>query len=165
MTDALTIRPAAPRDHDALQAIRKAAFAPVFASFRAIVGEPIARVAMASADDEQAALLASILDAQSPWETFVAVEDGAAVGFVALACNAVTRVGELGLNAVAPDHQRKGVGAALHARALERMKEQGMRVAAVGVGGDPSHDPARRAYERAGFGAPLPSYALYKWLG
>jgi hypothetical protein len=37
------------------------------------------------------------------------------------------------------------------------MKEAGMQVATVSTGGDPSHAPARRAYEKAGFTASIPS--------
>jgi hypothetical protein len=44
------------------------------------------------------------------------------------------------------------------------MKEFGMALATVGTGADPSHAPARRAYEKAGFGAALPSVSLYRLL-
>ena len=47
---------------------------------------------------------------------------------------------------------------------LERMREQGMLLATVGTGGDPSHAPARRAYEKVGFGPALPSVWLYRRL-
>jgi hypothetical protein len=39
-----------------------------------------------------------------------------------------------------------------------------MAVATVSTGGDPSHAPARRAYEKAGFGPAIPSVSLYKLL-
>ncbi|MEM7223540.1 MAG: GNAT family N-acetyltransferase [Pseudomonadota bacterium] len=70
-------------------------------------------------------------------------------------------MGEIDLNAVDPDHQGSGVGAWMYAYALDRMKEAGMLVASVGTGGDPSHAPARRAYEKAGFGPAIPSVHLY----
>ena len=34
----------------------------------------------------------------------------------------------------------------------------------VGTGGDPSHAPARRAYEKAGFGPAIPSLYYYRAL-
>lgn len=34
-----------------------------------------------------------------------------------------------------------------------RMKEKGLRVATVATGGDATHVPARRAYQKAGFAA------------
>ncbi|MEM9257441.1 MAG: GNAT family N-acetyltransferase, partial [Pseudomonadota bacterium] len=36
-------------------------------------------------------------------------------------------------------------------------KMAGMRVATVATGGDPSHLPARKAYEKAGFNVQIPS--------
>ena len=56
----MTIRDYAPADLPALQIVRAAAFAPVFAAFRAIVGAEIAAAALASAEAEQAGLLQSL---------------------------------------------------------------------------------------------------------
>jgi GNAT superfamily N-acetyltransferase len=36
--------------------------------------------------------------------------------------------------------------------ALDWMRDAGMSIAMVETGGDPGHGPARRAYEKAGFG-------------
>ncbi len=71
-------------------------------------------------------------------------------------------IGEIGLNAVHPDHQGAGLGALMYGFALRRMKEAGMKLATVGTGGDDRHAPARRAYEKAGFGPGLPSMHLYR---
>ena len=57
MNDCCHIRPFQQADLPTLQKIREAAFAPVFASFRKLVGEEIAQVAFAAAEEEQAALL------------------------------------------------------------------------------------------------------------
>lgn len=84
-------------------------------------------------------------------------------GFVSYALNPDKR-GEITLNAMHPDHGGKGPGTALYEFALARMKDAGMSYATVGTGGDPSHEPARRAYEKAGFSVGLPSIYLYKRL-
>lgn len=157
-----TIRAFAPDDLAALQAIRAEAFAPVFQSFRDLVGPHIAAVALNSADAEQAALLDALAAPGSGQEVWVAESDGRAIGFVALKVEG--EVGELGLNAVCNACRNRGVGAALHAHALARMKALGAKVATVGVGGDASHAPARRAYEKAGFGPGIPSLYLYRML-
>lgn len=86
------------------------------------------------------------------------------VGFVSFSINADKRTGEIGLNAVHPDHASRGIGTKMYAYAMARMKECGMELATVSTGGDPSHAPARRAYEKAGFGPALPSVCLYKIL-
>ena len=157
----LTIRPYAPADLEALHRIRAEAFAPIFASFRSIVGVEISAVALATAEKEQAELLERLCAAG---EVHVAERDGAPIGFVAVTLDRAQLVGELGLNAVLPSEAGHGVGHALHQHALDIMRREGMRVAFVGAGGDASHAAARRAYEKAGFVVGIPSITLYRML-
>src|SRR5687768_16845872 len=147
----LALRPAGADDLPRLEEVRQAAFAPVFASFRSILGEDIYNLAQAREDEAQGALLASLLAPASCWEVYVANRAGVVVGFVSLQIRKDTQVGEIGLNAVQPAYAGKGVGTEMYAFAITRMKEAGMRVATVATGGDASHAPARRAYEKAGF--------------
>jgi GNAT superfamily N-acetyltransferase len=53
--------------------------------------------------------------------------------------------------AVDPAHQRRGVGLALTDHATEWLRAAGMKVAAVGTGGDAGHAPAGKLYERSGY--------------
>jgi hypothetical protein len=55
-----------------------AAFAPIFASFRALLGDEIYELAQAHADRNQGAYLASLLAPDSGWELYVAEESGTA---------------------------------------------------------------------------------------
>ena len=55
------IRRADASDAPRLDDIRRAAFAPVFKSFRAILGDDISHVTQAGDDQKQAAYLASLL--------------------------------------------------------------------------------------------------------
>lgn len=160
----LTIRPFKADDLPALQRLRQAAFKPVFGSFRQILGEEIYRIALADSDLQQAKLLDELCKAGSAHDVFVAEDEGVIAGFVTVSLDREKRVGEIGLNAVHPDHAGKGAGTKMYAFALERMKVEGMAVATVGTGGDPSHAAARRAYAKAGFGPALPSVFLYKRL-
>ena len=153
----LTIRPAAPDDLPRLQAIRAAAFAPVFASFRQILGDAIYEVAQARDDEAQAALLDGCFEAGSVWRLHAAERPGEVVGFVSVRIDADAALGEIGLNAVHPDHAGAGIGTAMYRFVLDEMKRAGVRVATVGVGGDGSHAPARRAYAKAGFTVGIPS--------
>lgn len=153
----LRFRPARPEDASRLQAIRRAAFAPVFASFRSILGDEIYELAQRREDEAQQGLLASLLEPDSGWTLFVAQSGDETVGFVSLKLAAGTGVGEIGLNAVDPARAGKGIGTAMYEFAVARMREAGMKVAAVATGGDPSHAPARRAYRKAGFEVGIPS--------
>ena len=159
-----SIRPFEPGDLPAMQRIRQAAFAPVFQSFREIVGERIATLALADADAEQAKLLEDICAADSGHRVLVVILGDEIVGFVSFTIDAAKRTGEIGLNAVHPDHAGRGIGTEMYDYVLARMKELGVAVATVGTGGDPSHAPARRAYEKAGFGPAIPSIYLYRLL-
>ncbi len=153
----LDFQPARPEDASRLETIRAAAFAPVFASFRSILGEEIYELAQRRQDEAQGALLTSLMAPDSSWELYVARAGAELVGFVAVHLDGQTNVGELGLNAVDPAHAGKGIGTAMYEFALARMKQAGMKVASVGTGGDASHAPARRAYRKVGFDVEIPS--------
>ncbi|HYG89909.1 MAG TPA: GNAT family N-acetyltransferase [Azospirillum sp.] len=159
-----SVRPFKPGDLPALQHIRQAAFEPVFRSFREIVGAEIATIAFAHADAEQAKLLDDICTAGSGHHVLVVTAGDEIVGFVSFTLDTAKRMGEIGLNAVHPDHAGRGLGTWMYEHVLARMKEFGAVLATVGTGGDPSHAPARRAYEKAGFGPALPSLCFYKLL-
>ena len=156
----LSIRPATSGDAPNLDSVRKAAFAPVFASFRELLGAEIAQVTQARDDEEQAEYLRTLLAPESDWELYVAEMAGTVVGFVSLRLRERTMTGEIGLNAVHPDHAGHNIGTSMYDFALERMRSRGMRVATVSTGGDVSHAPARRAYEKAGFVKGIPSIWL-----
>lgn len=163
-TPAISIRPVTQADVARLQAIREAAFAPVFASFRSLLGDTIYELAQARDDARQGELLASLLEPDSGWEVHAVELHDEVVGFVSLRVSADTQVGEIGLNAVDPAHAGRGIGTAMFEWAALRLKAAGMRVATVGTGGDPSHAPARRAYEKAGFHAVLPTVWMFRSL-
>ena len=58
-----------------------------------------------------------------------------------------------------PASQNKGIGTRLTNHATDWLREQGMRVAMIGTGGDSGHAPARRTYEKARYTAmPLVRY-------
>ena len=162
MTDSdLCIREFEAADLESLQQIRAAAFEPVFRSFRETVGAQISAIALASEEADQTELLARLCGTDSPEKVYVALLNGKVVGFVSIALDEKNRIGEIGLNAVHPDQAGQGIGTSLYEFALDEMKRAGMGVAVVATGGDPSHAPARRAYEKAGFGPSIPSIEMY----
>lgn len=154
------LRPAMADDLARLEEIRVAAFAPVFASFRLLLGEELYDLAQAHEDGAQGLLLASLLAPGSGWQVHAAETAGEVVGFVSVRLNRDTQLGEIGLNAVHPGHAGQGIGTAMYEFAIERMQEAGMRIATVATGDDASHAPARRACEKAGFAARIPSVWL-----
>jgi GNAT superfamily N-acetyltransferase len=83
---------------------------------------------------------------------WVGIDAGSTVGFVAVKLDSESSMGEIYMVAVEPDSQGRGIGSALIEFALAWMKDAGMSIAMVETGADPGHAPARRTYEKAGFG-------------
>ena len=83
---------------------------------------------------------------------WVAIDADSTVGFVAVKLDSESSMGEVYMVAVDPDFQGRGIGTALMEFALAWMKDSGMSVAMVKTGSDPGHAPARRTYEKMGFG-------------
>lgn len=160
----VSLRSATQDDFAAFDAIRAAAFAPVFASLRALVGPAVAGVAFRDAEREQQNLLRDLLAPGEARVMLVAVHDDLVQGFCAVTWNVETRLGEISLNAVRPRAQRQGIGARLYAAALDRMRAGGMQVASVTTGADDGHKPARAAYAKVGFAAAVPCVYLYRVL-
>ena len=67
-------------------------------------------------------------------------------------------------NAVHPRWQNRGVAQVMYAHVFARLRQLGMRAVRVNTGGDPSHAPARRAYEKAGFAVGIPCVDYYRKL-
>jgi len=157
----LSIRPIRGTDVDALVQLTLLAFVPVFDSFRELLGPdiyPMIWPDWRKSQDEAVARLCSEPDKTVVW---VADVDGTVVGFVAHEAKPKDHVGEVLLLAVHPDHQNHGIGTKLNERALQEMKDVGVKLAVVCAGGDFSHAPARRSYEKAGYAA-LPLVRYYK---
>jgi ribosomal protein S18 acetylase RimI-like enzyme len=96
-------------------------------------------------------------------KVWVAIDAGTTVGFVAVKFHSAPHMGEISMIAVEPDYQHRGIGTALTAFALDRMRDAGMSVAMLETGDDPGHAPARRTYEKVGFGL-LPIARYFKKL-
>jgi ribosomal protein S18 acetylase RimI-like enzyme len=154
------VRPFTPDDLDDVVALSLRAWAPVHASMAAVLGiEVNARVYPDWRAAQESDVRAVCGDGHA--DVWVADVDGRAVGFVAVVLRDGGATGEIDMVAVDPDHQRRGIGAALTGRALDHIRAAGGTLAVVRTGGDPGHAPARRAYERAGFTA-LPLVVYYQ---
>lgn len=143
-----------PQMHD----VRDAAFAPIYQSFRSILGDAeLARIIYGNGEDEQGAHLDKICLPDSGHHVLVATNEEKVIGFCGGSINTKSRIGTLGLNAVHPSFADCGVGTSLYEHMLRWMREQGMSAVQVSTGDDPSHAPARRAYEKVGFEKSIPS--------
>ncbi|GAB5481082.1 MAG: GNAT family N-acetyltransferase [Parasphingorhabdus sp.] len=152
------IRPFREIDLSQMHDVRDAAFAPIYQSFRTILGgAELARIIYGNGEDEQGAYLDRICLPDSGHYVLVATNEEKIIGFCGGSLDTKSRIGTLGLNAVHPNFTDRGVGTGLYENMLGWMKEQGMFAVQVSTGGDPSHAPARRAYEKVGFKKSIPS--------
>jgi GNAT superfamily N-acetyltransferase len=146
-----SIRPVRESDLAALEELAVLAWEPVFASVRNVLGLEIDAILHPDWRQRQREEVRRYC-AQTPGAiALVAEVDGAVAGFIAYELHRETLRGVVNLLAVHPDHQNRGLGTELNRIVLERMRQDGMRIAIVGTGGDPGHAPARRTYEKAGY--------------
>lgn len=137
------------------------AWAPVFASFEQVLGPEIYARLYPDWKASQRAGVEEVCKNSKNVDVFIADIGGEMAGFIAYSLNTNDRIGEIQLLAVNPEYQSHGVGTDLNKFALTKMKECGMILAVADTGGDPSHAPARRSYEKAGYTA-MPLVRYYK---
>lgn len=143
-----TLRRYGVADADRIVELSLAAWEPVFASFRAVMGDDLyARVHPDWVTDQAA----SVRDALERHDTWVAVTGDTISGFVTVDFDQDARSAEIYMIAVAPAAQRQGIATKLTDLALDEMRARGIDLAIVATGGDPGHAPARATYEKAGF--------------
>ena len=156
----IAIRPLTKPELGTVVAFSLDAWAPVFASFKRILGPRIFGLVYPDWRAAQARAVSEVCRSDDV-EVWVADAGGRPVGFVALRCTqeGATPVGEIDMIAVDPQHQRAGIGRALLDRAVAELTARGIPLAVIATGGDPGHAPARALYEQHGFtGLPLVRY-------
>lgn len=150
-------------DWQAVLEICLLAFTPVYESFERLLGTELFLLVYPDWKASNEKYLRSLTEPGEKERFFVVEETGAVAGFIHYAVDARNHFGTIGLNAVHPAHQSKGIGALMYRHMLDIMRAKGMKYVRVDTGGDPSHAPARHAYEKAGF-VPLPVVHYFKSL-
>jgi GNAT superfamily N-acetyltransferase len=157
----LHFRPVCEDDVDDLVRLSLLAWVPIFSSFEQILGPNIYRLIWPDWKTSQKEAVEKVCRDGEKTTVWVAELDGIVVGFLAYELHIKDKTGEVELLAVHPEYQNRGIGTQLNNFALEKMKESGMKMARVETGGDPSHAPARRSYEKAEYTA-LPLVRYFK---
>jgi ribosomal protein S18 acetylase RimI-like enzyme len=84
-------------------------------------------------------------------ESFVVESQQGVAGFTSYVIDQARSSGTVGYNGVAREHQGKGLGTAMLAFVMDRIKAAGMVYAEVIVADNDEHAPARHNYEKYGF--------------
>ena len=160
----IVIRDLRPADVEPIADIAVAAWEPIFAFFRQRMGEELFAARCPGWQEDKARQVRSACEPEDRASVCVAESDGQVVGFITFYTNDASRTGEIGNNAVRPDCQGQGIGTRMYQHVLDRLRAAGMTFAKVHTGLDPSHAPARRAYEKAGFSIQIPKVDYYQKL-
>ena len=104
----------------------------------------------------------NLLD-QEPENIWLVLSGGELAGFMGLRSHPEDQMGEIYIIAVAPSHQRQGIGRQLMEFAGDIFRAKSMKMMMVETIGDEGHAPARRAYEVFGF-QPWPVARYFKEL-
>ena len=163
MSSDVVVRDIRPDDADVVAEIAVAAWEPIFAGSRSVMGDALFEMACPNWREDKARQVRSACEPDSSLSGLVVEIGSRVVGFVTFYVDA-RRVGELGNNAVHPDYQNHGIAQIYYQRAFERMRAMGARAVKVVTGGDAGHAPARRAYQKAGFEVAVPSVTYYREL-
>lgn len=155
------IRPVCDEDVEPLVQLTLAAFVHVFRTFEQELGPAIYGLIWPDWRQSQRRGVETLCRERDKHLVWVAEWNGVPVGFISCDLNLHDHTAEVQLIAVHPEHQNRGVGTALNAFALDRMKESGTKLIHVDTGGDPAHAPARRSYEKAGY-IPMPLVRYFK---
>jgi ribosomal protein S18 acetylase RimI-like enzyme len=155
------IRPVREEDIEDLVQLSLLAWEPVFASFQQLLGDEIYGLIWPEWRASQRAAVEKVCREPEKSTVWVAELDGTVAGYIAYQLNLEDKTAEVWLLAVHPQYQNRGIGTELNTFALKKIKESGVRLAKVETGGDPSHAPARRSYEKAGY-RPLPLVRYFK---
>lgn len=152
-----------PGDLDRVHDICVRAFTPIHEGFERAIGSEIFAREYSGWQARYADDIRNL--AADPNTQLHVVEDGGViVGFVATKVDSERKAGEVGLNAVDPDRQGRGIGRDMYSFALRNLKERGADYAYVGTGADDAHAPARAAYEAVGFDSAIPNIYYFKKL-
>jgi ribosomal protein S18 acetylase RimI-like enzyme len=169
----VTIRAAEAGDSARCQEIAVAAWEPIHARRRELLGEAIYARLHSRWQEEKAGQIAASFERHLGWIAVATVPAAAPAsdaggeeiaGFVTYRLDAAGLVGEIGNNAVDPAWQGRGIASALYWHVLAQFREAGMKVAKVTTGLDEGHAPALATYRKVGFDREAPSVTLYQEL-
>jgi ribosomal protein S18 acetylase RimI-like enzyme len=158
------IRAFEKKDYERVLNVCVSAFTPIHRAFEEALGSKIFDYRYHDWREQYADYLGRISNSDPAVKVYVVEDAGALVAFVVTIMDCKRKIGEIGLNAVAPEHQGKGIGEMMYAFALKELKERGAEVAYVGTGGDSAHAPARAAYEAVGFDRAIPAVHYFRTL-
>ena len=162
----VVLRTADEDDLPAVDALTAICYAPIQASFVAMLGEDCYDAVRPEPElswEARKAKQNRSLFAEHPDQVWV-LDDGRVFGFVTFWLLPERSYGHIDNNGVDPARVGEGWASFMYQAVLERYRELGLAVAHVDTGLDDPHIPARRAYEAVGFDRQVPTIDLWRRL-
>jgi len=154
-----TLRQAAEADLSAVDRLTVACYAPIQASYVAMLGEECYEAVRLEPEltwqERKVAQNRRLFDAHRE-QVWVLDADGDVFGFVTFWLFSDQHYGHLDNNGVHPDRAGEGWATFMYRHVLDHFRALGLRFAHVDTGLDDAHVPARRAYEAVGFDRAVP---------
>jgi ribosomal protein S18 acetylase RimI-like enzyme len=158
--NAAVLRYARDEDWPRLEEIAVLCYAPIQASYVAMLGEECYEAVRSDPHltwQERKLEQIRRVGREHPERVWVLEREGEGIGFVTFHLVPEKRLGRISNNGVHPDQAGQGWGTFMYRHVLQHFRDQGLRFAFVDTGLDPAHLPARRAYEAVGFDRPVPA--------
>jgi ribosomal protein S18 acetylase RimI-like enzyme len=161
------LRHAADADLEAVDELTVLGYAPIQASYVALLGEDLNEAVRHAPEltwQERKIKQNRDLFAEHPDWLWVLDRHGV-FGYVSFWLVPERSYGHLDNNAVHPGEAGCGWATFMYRHVLARFRAEGLRYAHVDTGLDDAHIPARRAYEAVGFDRPVPGVEYWQDLG
>jgi ribosomal protein S18 acetylase RimI-like enzyme len=165
--DGVALRHARDGDLEAIDALTVAGYAPIQASFVAMLGDDVYETVHAERDrtwEQRKCAQNRRLFAEHPEQVWVLDDGDEVFGYVTFWLVPERSYGHLDNNAVAEGRAGQGWATFMYRHVLDHFRALGLRFAHVDTGLDDAHIPARRAYEAVGFDRAVPAVDLWQRL-
>ena len=126
---------------------------------REALGDSIADILNPAGDDLSKGLQVKAQIESGNWGIAVCEHEGELVGFITYSINGL--FGEICNNGALTSTGLKGIGQTMYKFVMDEFRKANVKVVKVTTGLDWAHEPARKAYERAGFKKHLDSTTYY----
>ena len=164
----VVLRAAGETDLGAIDALTVECYAPIQASYVAMLGEECYETVRQRPErtwQERKIAQNRDLYARHPDQLWVLDAAGDVIGFVSFWLFPEQGYGHIDNNGVHPSRAGEGWATFMYRHVLARFRRLGLRFAHVDTGLDDAHIPARRAYEAVGFDRAVPTVDYWQDLG
>ena len=158
----LCIRPFAPEDLSAAEAVLHGAWTETESAARTQLGDELYEYFLAGYAEKCGAELASALSSSARTGASFSVTDAAGTIAALGSWTPSGALGRIGRFAVREDLRGHGIGTALIKELLGSMRTRGMKYVQLDIGDDTAHAAARRVLEKCGLGHPVPHVTYYR---